>query len=150
MSYRMPDSRVCSIMFPLGSNIWPPVTSYSFSSVTQNNKTSYRSTPVPIIKNVPSVPYKNSYQTRSTTLRSLSGVESYLFLSFIIAVHFHFAIKSFKHSKTSIYFKNTKRNGPFRALAEGGMTFYSSFWTRKPSKKQLVWKLFVNWPFLMN
>ena len=109
MSYRMPDSRVCSIMFPLGSNIWPPVTSYSFSSVTQNNKTSYRSTPVPIIKNVPSVPYKNSYQTPSTTLRSLSGVESYLFLSFIIAVHFHFAIKSFKHSKTSIYFKEFQK-----------------------------------------
>ena len=80
-------------------------------------------------KNVPSVPWNtNSYQTRSTTLRSHSGVESYLFLSFIIAVHFHFAIKSFKHSKNVNLFPKISiygiihRNGPSRAMADGQET----------------------------
>ena len=62
---------------------------------------------------------KKLYQTRSTTLDSLSGVESLVpFLSFIIAVNFHFAIKSFKHSKNSHFiFKNSEPSG--RARRDG-------------------------------
>ena len=110
---------------------------------------------------VPHVPINKTYQRRTKKYHSFQKIVPNPFyhpklpfwswiprtLSFIYyRCKFSFCNKVFQTFKKQLfYFLKlwSVRTRPERWPEFG----YSSFWTRKPSKKQLVWKLFVNWPF---